>query len=63
LIKAELATAGQNSQSQDPAFSVVPPRICTDVYLVAMAIANTWRLVSFDCDFERFEDLERLVLP
>jgi predicted nucleic acid-binding protein len=63
LITAELATVGQNSQNQDPAFSVVPPRIRTDVYLAAMAIAHGWRLVSFDRDFVRFEGLERLVLP
>jgi uncharacterized protein len=26
-------------------------------------MANGWRLVSFDRDFERFEGLERLALP
>nr|WP_255018826.1 hypothetical protein [Cyanobium sp. WKJ7-Wakatipu] len=30
--------------------------------LAALAIANGWRLVSFDRDFERFEGLERLAL-
>jgi len=40
----------------------LPPRLCTDAYLAALAIANGWRLVSFDRDFERFEGLERLVL-
>ena len=40
----------------------LPPRLCTDAYLAALAIANGWRLVSFDSDFERFEGLERLVL-
>ena len=40
----------------------VPPRLCTDAYLTALAIAHGWRLVSFDRDFERFEGFERLVL-
>ena len=40
----------------------LPPRLCTDAYLAALAIANGWRLVSFDRDFERFEGLERLPL-
>jgi toxin-antitoxin system PIN domain toxin len=40
----------------------LPPRLCTDAYLAALAIANGWRLVSFDRDFERFEGLDRLVL-
>ena len=40
----------------------VPPRLCTDAYLAALAISNGWRLVSFDRDFERFEGLERLML-
>ena len=40
----------------------LPPRLCTDAYLAALAIANGWRLVSFDRDFERFRGLERLVL-
>ena len=38
------------------------PRLCTDAYLAALAIANGWRLVSFDRDFERFKGLERLAL-
>ena len=37
-------------------------RLCTDAYLAALAISNGWRLVSFDCDFERFGDLQRLKL-
>lgn len=40
----------------------VPARLCTDAYLAALAIANGWRLVSFDRDFERFKGLERLAL-
>jgi toxin-antitoxin system PIN domain toxin len=40
----------------------LPPRLCTDAYLAALAIANGWRLVSLDRDFERFEGLERLAL-
>jgi uncharacterized protein len=35
----------------------------SDAYLAAVAIANGWRLVSFDRDFERFKGLERLALP
>ncbi|MCX5951715.1 MAG: PIN domain-containing protein [Cyanobacteria bacterium] len=41
----------------------MPARLCTDAHLAALAIANGWRLVSFDRDFERFEGLERLQLP
>ena len=37
-------------------------RLCTDAYLAALAISNGWRLVSFDRDFERFGDLQRLSL-
>jgi toxin-antitoxin system PIN domain toxin len=40
----------------------LPPRLCTEAYLAALAIANGWRLVSLDRDFERFEGLERLAL-
>jgi len=40
----------------------IPARLCTEAHLAALAIANGWRLVSFDRDFERFEGLERLVL-
>ena len=40
----------------------LPARLCTDAHLGALAIANGWRLVSFDRDFERFEGLERLPL-
>jgi len=35
----------------------LPPRLCTDAYLAALAIANGCRLVSFDRDFERFGGL------
>ena len=41
----------------------LPARLCIDAYLAAVAMANGWRLVSFDRDFERFEGLERLALP
>jgi toxin-antitoxin system PIN domain toxin len=41
----------------------IPARLCTDAHLAALAIANGWRLVSFDRDFERFAGLERLLLP
>ena len=41
----------------------IPARLCTDVHLAALAIANGWRLVSFDRDFERFAGLQRLPLP
>ena len=40
----------------------LPARLCTDADLAALAIANGWRLVSFDRDFERFEGLKRLLL-
>ncbi len=40
----------------------LPPRLCTDAYLAALAMANGWRLVSFDRDFERFRGLQRLAL-
>jgi hypothetical protein len=40
-----------------------PSRLCTDAHLAALAIANGWRLVSFDRDFKRFAALERLPLP
>ena len=40
----------------------LPVRLCTDAHLAALAIANGWRLVSFDRDFERFEGLELLPL-
>ena len=38
------------------------PRLCTDAYLAALAISNGWRLVSFDRDFERFGDLQLILL-
>jgi uncharacterized protein len=38
----------------------LPVRLCTDAYLAALAMANGWRLVSFDRDFERFEGLQWL---
>ena len=41
----------------------LPVRLCTDAHLAALAMANGWRLVSFDRDFERFAALERLALP
>ena len=41
----------------------IPARLCTDVHLAALAIANGWRLVSFDRDFERIAGLQRLPLP
>ena len=41
----------------------IPSRLCTDAHLAALAIANGWRLVSFDRDFERIAGLQRLPLP
>jgi toxin-antitoxin system PIN domain toxin len=41
----------------------LPARLCTDAHLAALAIANGWRMVSFDRDFERFDGLQRLLLP
>jgi uncharacterized protein len=38
----------------------LPTRLCTDAYLAALAMANGWRLVSFDRDFERFQGLQWL---
>ncbi len=38
----------------------LPARLCTDAYLAALAMANGWRLVSFDRDFERFQGLQWL---
>ena len=43
-----------SSLTADPAF---PHRLWTDAYLAAFAIASGSRLVSFDADFERFQDL------
>ncbi|MBW0174372.1 MAG: PIN domain-containing protein [Vulcanococcus sp.] len=40
----------------------LPARLCTDTHLAALAMANGWRLVSFDQDFKRFEGLELLSL-
>lgn len=40
----------------------LPARHCTDAYLAALAIANGWRLVSFDRGFKRFAGLEWLQL-
>jgi toxin-antitoxin system PIN domain toxin len=39
-----------------------PARLCTDVHLAAIAIAEGWRLVSFDQDFGRFTGLSWLPL-
>jgi len=38
----------------------LPARLCTDAYLAALAIANGWRLVSFDQGFQRFKGLHWL---
>ncbi len=38
----------------------LPARLCTDAYLAALALANGWRLVSFDQDFQRFKGLHWL---
>ena len=40
----------------------ISARLYTADYLAALAISNGWRLVSFDRDFERFGDLQRLSL-
>lgn len=39
-----------------------PARLCTDVHLAALAIAEGWRLVSFDRDFGRISGLSWLPL-
>ena len=41
----------------------IPAPLCTDAHLAALAMANGWRLVSFDRDFERIAGLQRLLLP
>ena len=40
----------------------ISARLYTAAYLAALTISNGWRLVSFDRDFERFGDLQRLSL-
>jgi len=40
----------------------LPPRLCTDAHLAALAIAGGWRLVSFDRDFRRFSGCSLLQL-
>ncbi|EDY37319.1 hypothetical protein CPCC7001_197 [Cyanobium sp. PCC 7001] len=40
----------------------LPPRLCTDAHLAALAMTHGWRLVSFDRDFKRFEGLHWLAL-
>jgi predicted nucleic acid-binding protein len=42
--------------------ATLPARLHTDAYLAALAIANGWRLVSFDRDFERFKGLNWLLI-
>lgn len=41
--------------------SDLPPRLCTDAHLAAVAISQGWRLVTFDRDFERFNLLQLLI--
>jgi hypothetical protein len=40
----------------------LPHRLWTDAYLAAFAISSGARLVTFDLDFERFSNLEMLLL-
>ena len=40
----------------------LPPRLCTDAHLAALAMAGGWRLVSFDRDFRRFPGCSLLQL-
>jgi toxin-antitoxin system PIN domain toxin len=42
--------------------SDLPPRLLTDAYLAAFALAGGMRLVSFDRDFRRFPGLHLLLL-
>jgi hypothetical protein len=42
--------------------SELTPRLLTDAYLAAHALAGGMRLVSFDRDFRRFPDLDLLLL-
>ncbi|WP_341885461.1 hypothetical protein [Synechococcus sp. UW140] len=39
--------------------TAITTRHCINAYLADLAIANGWRMVSFDRDFARFEGLER----
>jgi toxin-antitoxin system PIN domain toxin len=39
-----------------------PSKHCTDAYLAALAMANGWRLVSFDREFKQFDGLDWLPL-
>ncbi len=41
---------------------IVTPRLWTDAYLAAFAVAGNLRLVTFDKDFERFPGLNLLRL-
>lgn len=38
------------------------PRLWTDAYLAAFAVSGGFRLVTFDADFARFGELQRLHL-
>jgi toxin-antitoxin system PIN domain toxin len=42
--------------------AAVPHRLWTDAYLAAFAISTGIRLVSFDADFQRFPNLDLLLL-
>jgi toxin-antitoxin system PIN domain toxin len=42
--------------------NIMRPRLWTDAYLAAFAVASRMRLVSFDRDFRRFPGLELLLL-
>lgn len=42
--------------------STLPHRLWTDAYLAAFAISTASRLVSFDTDFQRFPNLDLLLL-
>ncbi len=48
---------------RQPGVTMAAPRHCSDAYLAALAMANGWRLVSFDRDFQRFADLHWLAQP
>ena len=72
LLQSLLAQPGvEMAQPKDDGWAIfhqlmqnknLPPRLCTDAHLAALAISNNWRLVSFDQDFRRFRQLNWLPL-
>ena len=40
----------------------MPARLWTDAYIAAFAMKGAWRVVTFDQDFKRFDELQVLLL-